>query len=806
MKTTRSSWNNFKEIEMLLPIKWLKDYVDFDFDVKKLADGLSNSGSHVESVIIPSEGLDKIVVGKIEKIEKHPDADKLVICSVNVGDEVLQIVTGAPNVFESAIVPVALHGSTVAGGVKIKKGKLRGVESNGMLCSLEELGFDNSVIPKEARNGIFIFPEGTEIGKSALETLFMDSDILELEITPNRPDCLSIMGMAVETAASFDLKTKHKDIKIENEVDDFADYFDDIVIETENCNRYYSKILKNIKIGPSPLWLQAYLMQAGVRPISNIVDLTNFVMLEYGQPLHAFDLDSLKNKKIVVRMAKDGEETVTLDGETRKLTSDDILITDGSEIIGLAGIMGGLDSEITEKTVNVLLEGANFNKENIRKTSRRLNLRSEASSRFEKGIDPNLAKTAVDRVCQLAEMLDIAEVVGGSKDVGDFDKAPKEIKLRLQKVNDLIGVDFTIDEVKNILNRLEIETDVKGDYLLAKIPSVRLDLGIEEDLIEEVARIYGYDNVTPQKLRGTLTVGRKPRFRNVEDRIKNLLIGLGYSEFMTYSFVSPSSYEKANYREDEKNIIRILNPLGEDYSIMRTTIVPSMIDALAKNYVRGNENVGGFEIGNTFFPTDGELPAEKLKLTMGFYDLGDFYYLKESIEKLLWYLGIEDLEVRRKEVSFLHPGRSAEFILKGESLGVFGEVHPKVLENYGLKKRAYVAELDFDKIVENTIGNYTYKELPKYPTIKRDFAFVMDRDIDSVELEKISKKYGKELLESFKVFDIYQGENIEEGKKSVAFSLVFRAADRTLEDAEVTEICEKIVAEIESEIKAKLRS
>ena len=791
---------------MLLPIKWLKDYVDFDFDVKKLADGLSNSGSHVESVIIPSEGLDKIVVGKIEKIEKHPDADKLVICSVNVGDEVLQIVTGAKNVFEGAIVPVALHGSTVAGGVKIKKGKLRGVESNGMLCSLEELGFENSVIPKEARNGIFIFPEGTEIGKSAIETLFMDSDILELEITPNRPDCLSIMGMAVETAASFDLKTKHNEIKIENEVDDFSDHFDDIVIETENCKRYYSKILKNIKIGPSPLWLQAYLMQAGVRPISNIVDLTNFVMLEYGQPLHAFDLDSLTNKKIVVRMAKEGEETVTLDGETRKLTSDDILITDGSDIIGLAGIMGGLDSEITEKTVNVLLEGANFNKENIRKTSRRLNLRSEASSRFEKGIDPNLAKTSVDRVCQLAEMLGIAEVVGGNKDVGDFDKVPKEIKLRLQKVNDLIGVDFTIDEVANILNRLEIKTDVKEDYLLAKIPSERLDLEIEEDLIEEVARIYGYDHIEPKKLRGTLTVGRKPRFRNVEDRIKNLLIGLGYSEFMTYSFVSPSSYEKANYNEDEKNIIRILNPLGEDYSIMRTTIVPSMIDALAKNYVRGNENVGGFEIGNTFFPNEGELPSEKLKLTMGFYDLGDFYYLKESIEKILWYLGINDLEVRRKEVSFLHPGRSAEFILKGESLGVFGEVHPKVLENYGLKKKAYVAELDFDKIVENTIGNYTYKDLPKFPTMKRDFAFVMDRDVDSVELEKISKKYGKDLLESFKVFDIYEGENIEEGKKSVAFSLVFRASDRTLEDAEVTEICEKIVAEIESEIKAKLRS
>ncbi|MDU1954820.1 MAG: phenylalanine--tRNA ligase subunit beta [Peptoniphilus lacydonensis] len=791
---------------MLLPIKWLKDYVDFDFDVKKLADGLSNSGSHVESIIIPDDGLNKIVVGKIEKIEKHPDADKLVICSVNVGDEILQIVTGASNVFEGAIVPVALHGSTLAGDVKIKKGKLRGVESNGMLCSLEELGFENSVIPKEAKNGIFIFPEGTEIGKSAIEVLFMDNEILELEITPNRPDCLSIMGMAVETAASFDLKTKHNDIKIENEVSNFSEFFDDIIVETENCNRYYSKILKNIKIGPSPLWLQAYLMQAGVRPVSNIVDLTNFVMLEYGEPLHAFDLDTLKNKKIVVRMAEDGEEMVTLDGETRKLEKDDILITDGSEIVGLAGVMGGLDSEITDKTVNVLLEGASFNKENIRKTSRRLNLRSEASSRFEKGIDVNLAKTAVDRVCELAEKMEIAEVVGGNKDVGNFDRKEKEIKLRKEKVNNLIGVDFTMDEISNILNRLEIETDVRDDYLIAKVPTVRLDLDIEEDLIEEIARIYAYDNIEPKKLKGTLTVGRKPVFRNVEDRIKNQLIGLGYSEFMTYSFVSPSSYEKANYKEDEKNIIKILNPLGEDYSIMRTTMIPSMIDALSKNYARGNVNVGGFEIGNTFFPTEEELPSERLKLAMGFYDLGDFYYLKESIEKSLWYLGINNLEVRRREASFLHPGRSAEFILNGKSLGVFGEVHPKVLENYGLKKRAYVAELDFNLIVENTIDNYTYKALPKYPTMKRDFAFVMDRDLDSVELEKISKKYGKELLESFKVFDIYEGKNIEDDKKSVAFSLVFRAADRTLEESEVTEICEKIVAEIESEIEAKLRS
>lgn len=790
---------------MYLPIKWLKDYVDFDFDVKKLADGLSNSGSHVESIIDTSEGLDKIVVGKINKIENHPDADKLVICQVDVGEEI-QIVTGAKNVFEGAYVPVALHGSTIAGGTKIKKGKLRGVESNGMLCSLEELGFETSVIPKEARNGIFIFPEEVEIGKSAIEALYMNEEILELEITPNRPDSLSVMGMAVETAATFDLKVNHNDIKINNEESDFSEFFDDIVLETENCNRYYSKILRNLKIGPSPLWLQAYLMQAGVRPISNIVDLTNFVMLEYGQPLHAFDLDTLKNRKIVVRMAKDGETAVTLDGVTRKLTTDDILITDGTDIIGLAGVMGGLDSEITDKTVNVLLEGANFNKENIRKTSRRLGLRSEASSRFEKGIDTNLSSVAVDRVCQLAEELGIAEVVGGSKDVVNKLNEPNKIKLRKEKCNNLIGIDLSIEEIASILNRLEIKTEIDGDNLIATTPTERLDLEIEEDLIEEVARIYGLQNIEPQKLKGTLTVGRKPRFRNVEDRIKNLLIGLGYSEFMTYSFISPSAYEKSNYEEKDENILKILNPLGEDYSIMRTTMVPSMIDALAKNYARGNENVGGFEIGNTFLPTGDELPSEKLKLTMGFYDLGDFYYLKESIEKILWYLGIDKLEVKRTERSFLHPGRSAEFILNGESLGVFGEVHPKVLENYGLKKKAYVAEIDFDLIVENTIDNYYYKELPKYPTIKRDFAFVMDREIDSVELEEISKKYGKELLESFKVFDIYEGENIEKGKKSVAFSLVFRAPDRTLEDGEVTEICEKIVEEIEKEKDAKLRS
>lgn len=791
---------------MLLPIKWLRDYIDFDIDIKELADGLSNSGSHVESIIDNKSGIEKIIVGRIEKINKHPDADKLVICDVNIGNKNLQIVTGAPNVFEGAIVPVAVDGAKIYGGKTIKKGKLRGVLSNGMLCSLEELGFSSSVVPKESKDGIFIFPEEVELGSDFFESLNMNDEVLELEITPNRPDCLSMVGMAVETAATFDLKRKVKDINIESTADNINDYIESIKIDTPNCNRYYARVIKNLEIKPSPIWLQSYLMQAGIRPISNIVDLTNFVMLELGQPLHAFDLDSINNKKVLVRQAKDGETTKTLDGEKRSLTTEDLVITDGDEIIAIGGVMGGYDSEVTSKTTTVLLEGANFNKENIRKTSRRLGLRSEASSRFEKGISETLAQKAVDRVAELVQKMGIAEVVEGYIDANNFTTIEKTIKLRKEKCNRLIGIEFSIQEISNILNRLEIETEIKEDYLIAKIPQIRLDLNIEEDLIEEVARIYGYQNIEPKKLVGTLTVGKKPKFRNVENKIKNILFGLGYSEFMTYSFISPNAYNKSNYIEDDKNIIKILNPLGEDYSVMRTTLIPSMIESLAKNYARGNEKVGGFEIGNTFIPTGDKLPSENLKLCLGFYDLGDFYYLKESIEKSLWYLGIENLEIRRVTKSFLHPGRSAEIYLNDFCLGIMGEIHPNVLKNYGLKKKVYVAELDFDTIVKNTIDNYLYKEMPKFPTIKRDFAFVIDRDIDSVELEKISKKHGEKLLESFKVFDIYEGDNIEEGKKSVAFSLVFRAPDRTLEDSEVSEISGKIVADIEKDLNAKLRS
>lgn len=793
---------------MYVPIKWLKDYIDLDEDIKTLADKLSDSGSHVESIITRSEGIEGVYTGKIIEIKKHPDADKLVVCKVNFKDKDLQIVTGAKNVFEGAIVPVALDGAKLHNGIEIKSGLLRGVESQGMMCSLEELGYDVSVIPKEARNGIFIFPKNTEVGADVIELLDLNEPIIEFEITPNRPDCLSIIGMALETAATLDKKIKRPSVEVKNAKGNIKDFLEDIQIDTPNCYRYYSRVLSDIKIEPSPLWMQNYLMAAGVRPISNIVDLTNFIMLELGTPMHAFDLDSLKNKKVVVREARDGEKFKTLDGKERDLKSGDILITDGEEIIGLGGIMGGLDSEINENTKNVLIEGACFNEDNIRKTSKRLNLRSEASGRFEKGLDPNLCEISVNRMCHLAQALNIGNVIDGHIDVYKNKVEEKVIELSKEKNNNLMGIELSTEEIASILQRLEIKCQINGDIISAKVPTFRRDINIAEDLIEEVARIYGYANIEKKPLRGELSVGSRPHYREIEIRIKNFLTGLGYNEFMTYSFVSPTIFDKLNIDKDDpiRDTLNILNPLGEDYSIMRPSLIPSMIDALSKNAARFNENVAGFEIGNTFFKTQKELPEEKLKLVMGFYDIGDFYYLKESIEKILWNVGLSGFTYKRIKKSYLHTGRCAEIFYKGHSLGILGEVHPLVLKNYSMKKKVYVAELDFDFITENSINNYTFKELFKYPSIKRDFAFVMDRDIEASQIEKIAKDNGKDLLESFKVFDIYEGDNIEKGKKSLAFSLVFRSKDRTLTDDDISTISENIVKAIEKQLGAVLRS
>ncbi len=792
---------------MLLPIKWLRDYVNIEENTKKIADKITDTGSHVESIEDRSEGLSKVVTGKIESIEKHPNADKLVVCQVDVGKEKLQIVTGAPNVIKGAVVPVALKGATLSGGLEIETGEIRGVQSKAMMCSLQELGFDTSVISKEFRNGIYIFPKDTEIGMDAISALDLDKEIIELEITPNRSDCLSIIGMAREAAATFDTKLVEPEIEIKNEEDDIVDYFKAIEIETENCSRFYARGVKNVEIKTSPLWMQDYLMAAGVRPVNNIVDITNFVMLEYGQPLHAYDMDMIKTKMISVRMAVEGEVLKTLDSEERILKPYDIVISDTEKAIGLAGVMGGLDSEVTESTKKVLFEGANFNSENIRKTSKRLGLRSEASSRFEKGIDPNVAKTAVDRATQLVELIGAGVAIGGSIDNYRNKVFEKKIDLRTEKTNKLIGFEKDPMEIAGILNRLQIKTDVEKDVIHCKVPTFRTDIEIEEDLIEEVARIYGYHNIDPKPLEGKITVGGRSPLRNLENRIKNTLYSMGYNEFMTFSFVGKSNFDKLNIPEDSnlRNVVEIMNPLGEEFSIMRTTLIYSLLEVLSKNEHKGNENVAGFEFGNTFIPVEGELPKEKKKLTMGFYDIGDFYFLKESIREIFWRVGIDNLEFKRADVEFLHPGRSAQVLVDGKVFGIFGEVHPSVLENFEMKKKAYVAEILFDELLPLSIDNYIYKELPKYPSVKRDLAFVLDRDVESYSIEKIVKEHSGEILEKYKVFDIYTGKGIEDGKKSLAFSMTFRSKEKTLVDEEINEIVKDIIKDIEDKLKGELR-
>ncbi len=566
---------------MLLPIKWLKDYVNINKKPIEIANKLSSTGSHVESINNFAEDIEKVVVGKIVEITKHPDADKLVVCKIDVGNETLQIVTGAPNVFEGAVVPVALDGSTLANDVHIKKGELRGVESNGMLCSLEELGYAQSVIPKEARDGIYIFSSDTKIGSDVKDILDLNDEVLDIEITPNRPDCLSIIGMSRETAATFDLPLIEPKIEFKNETENITDFIGETVVETKKCSRFYTKVLTDVKIEDSPQWIKNYLMLAGVRPVNNIVDLTNFVMLEYGQPLHAYDLDKLDGN-IIVRDAKDGEIIKTLDEEERSLTAEDIVITDRPRILGVAGVMGGFDSEVTKDTKRVLLEGASFEKRSIRLTSKRLGLRTEASARFEKGVDITLPKIAVNRVAALAEEIGAAKIVGGNYDTLKEEPKEKEIKLRLEKANSLIGHEFTIEEIENILNRLMIETKTVEGGLVAKVPPYRGDLEIEADLFEEVARLYGFENIEPKPLFGGLTKGDRPRFRNLEIKVKEILKAYGYSEFMSYSFISPSVFDKLNLEEgsDLLDFIKILNPLGEEYSVMRTTLISNMLEIL----------------------------------------------------------------------------------------------------------------------------------------------------------------------------------------------------------------------------------
>ncbi|OLS02829.1 phenylalanine--tRNA ligase subunit beta [Tissierella creatinophila] len=796
---------------MLLPIRWLKDYIDTQKSGKELADGLTLSGSHVESIYSMNKGVKGVIVGKIIEIEKHPDADKLVICKIDIGREVLDIVTGATNVREGQFVPVATVGTILPGEIIIQKTNFRGVDSFGMLCSLKELGFNENVISKPMKDGIFILDKEYPLGTDIVDVLNLNDEVIEFEITPNRPDCLSILGMARETAASFELPLKEPEISFET-MDNISDYIKDIDIESKNCNRYYARVVKDVVIKDSPMWIQLRLMEAGIRPINNIVDITNFVMLEFGEPLHAFDLEKISGEKIIVRQAKTDEAFISLDGESRKLNETDLVIADDKEPIAIAGVMGGLHSEVTKDTKLILIEGANFDQRSVRLTSKRLSLRTEASNRFEKGLDPNLCQIAADRVCQLIELTKSGKIVDSFIDKYKEKKEEKTISLRPERANMLLGLDINEDIMIKYLNLLGLKSVYKEGLIYTTVPTRRIDIDIEADLIEEIGRLYGFHNIESKSLIGELTRGVKPFSKTIEDEVKKTLLGIGFNEVMTYSFISPKVYDKTNIDKKShlRDYIKILNPLGEDYSVMRTTLVPTMMDLFSRNYNKSVKSAFAFEIGNIFLPKElpiVNLPIEQKVLSIGFYGEKDFYFLKETVEKLLCKLGIKDIEYKREEENpVFHPGRTAKAFVNGIEIGTMGEVYIDVCENYDINSKVYIAELDFEKIMELCNFERKYKSLPKYPSTSRDIAVIVDEEILVGDIKSLIIKHSKGIIEDIELFDIYRGDQIPENMKSMAFSITYRSYERTLKDKEVEEIQTSIIRDLEKTFDAKLRS
>lgn len=796
---------------MRVPIEWLKSYVDIEnIDDKTLMDKLVLTGSNNEGSFKICDGIENVVVGKIQNIIQHPNADKLVVCTVDVGTEEIQIVTGATNINIGDYIPVALNGAIIAGGVKIKKGKLRGEVSNGMLCSLEELGFEGSAIPKEFDDGILILDQPYPIGEDILKILKLDKAVIEFEITPNRPDCLSMLGMAREVSASFDVPVKLPELYDEtaaSEVEAFAS----VRIEAPDlCPRYAAKIIKNIKIETSPLWMQLRLMQSGMRPINNIVDITNFVMLEYGQPIHAFDLHSVSNGEIIVRRAVADEVITTLDDKERPLTDEMLVIADKDKPIAIAGVMGGANTEINSETKAVLLEVATFDKTSIRKTSKDLGLRSEASSRYEKGVSAELPAMVVDRVCHLIELLGAGEVVPGLLDVYP-NKAPRlEIPFRVERINQMIGSELTAQEMIEILKKLEIEV-IDSDGLKAIPPYYRLDLLKEIDLVEEIARLYGYDQIK-MTLPKTSTWGARTNAQLIEEKAKTELLSSGVDEILTYSFVSRKDLDRINLPENSllRNQVELINPLGEEFSVMRASLVPNVLEVLSRNYNRKNLKAKVFEMGSVFLPKElpvKQLPVEKKVLTIGLYgEHEDFFTLKGIVENILTGVGVEDYYFEKEtHAPTYHTGRCANVIWGDHILGTMGEIHPLVQEEYSLGTRTYVADLDFNLIMQLSRESKLFKAIPRYPAIERDIAVLVRDEITSLQIEQLVKSSAGELLESVVMFDMYKGRQIPDGYKSVAYALVFRSEERTLEDELVNKIFSKILKALEDELDAQLR-
>ena len=794
-------------------LSWIKAYVpDLDVTAQEYTDAMTLSGTKVEGFEKLDADLDKIVIGQIDKIEKHPDADKLIICQVNIGTETIQIVTGAPNVKEGDKVPVVLAGGRVAGGhepgqrveggIKIKKGKLRGVESDGMMCSIEELGSNREMYPEAPEYGIYIFDDDAVVGESAIKELGLDDVVVEYEVTSNRVDCFSVIGIAREAAATFNKEFHPPVVTPTGNDENAADYIKVTVENPELCPRYCARIVKNIKIGPSPKWMQRRLASVGIRPINNLVDITNYVMEEYGQPMHAYDLDTIEEKEIVVRTAARGEKFTTLDGQEREMDESVLMICDGKKSIGIAGIMGGENSMITDDVQTMLFEAACFDGTNIRKSSKKIGLRTDASGKFEKGLDPNNAEAAIDRACQLIEELGAGEVVGGMVDVYSKKKEPVRVPFDADKINKLLGTDISKEEMLGYFRKIDLEFDEETSEVIA--PTFRHDLFRIADLAEEVARFYGYDNIPTTLPSGEATTGKLSFKLRVEQVARDIAEFCGFSQGMTYSFESPKVFDKLLIPEDSdlRKAIPIMNPLGEDYSIMRTSSLNGMLSSLATNYNRRNKDVKLYELANIYLPKAlplTELPDERVQFTLGMYGEGDFFTMKGVVEEFFDKVGLHKKEKYDQNAgkSFLHPVRQANIIYDGVVVGYLGEVHPEVADNYGIGTRAYIAVIDMPEIVARATFDRKYTGIAKFPAVTRDISMVMPKEILVGQIEDVIESKGGEYLESYSLFDIYEGAQIKAGFKSVAYSIVFRAKDKTLEDADVSAAMERILKALE---------
>lgn len=794
--------------------EWLEEYSDIDVDTIKLGDILTMTGSKVETIEQRGNDIKNVVVGKILEIEKHPDADKLVVTKVDVGDEILQIVTGANNIKVGDIVPIAKDGSELPGGVKIKTGKLRGIDSCGMMCSVGELNLNISDYEGQIEHGIMILGKEYEkyLGKDIVEVLNLKEDIIEFEITPNRPDCLSIEGLGREVAVSLNKEFKNPRKNIDElKVEDKKE-IEGLKVDIEApdlCYRYIARMVKNVKIGKSPDWMQRRLKACGMRPINNIVDITNYVMLEMGQPMHAFDINSIEGKHIIVRRAKNGEKITTLDEVERNLDENDLVIADEKKPVAIAGVMGGLNSEIENDTKIVVFESASFYGGGVRKTAKKVGLRTESSSRFEKGLSTENALRAINRAVELVEILGIGEIVEGKIDVYPTKQKLNEIKLDDKRINDLLGTNISREEMISILERLEI----KVENGIAKAPYFRMDLENIADLAEEVVRFYGYDKLETTLINAETTLGVRTKEQNIEKKIKSYLMLSGFSEIYTYGFVSEKDLEKSKISEElSKTAIYIKNPLSEDYKLMRPTTIPSMMQILANNANKKNKNVKLFDVSRNYKNIDnkveeGEVPLEENILTIGMYgDEADFFTLKGYIENLLDIIDVNNYTIEKEKTNTsYHPGRCAKLKVGIDAIVVFGEAHPEVLDNYGIETRAYLAEINITKLVKYARNKKKYVEVPKFPAVERDIAVLVDEDIEVGNIEKIIQKRAKKLLESAKLFDIYRNEKLGERKKSVAYALIFRDKNKSLSDEDVNPIMENIIKDLEKELGAELR-